>query len=160
MIDFHHADNFSAGVVAREIEEPLADLHFELRALRVIDNAYVQATSIAIELALYGLWPSQSPAHLTLLAEGLKEAICQYPIKGCSYMKLTSFQLVIGSISAEVGSSTRAWFIDCFVGEVRAMQLRGWKDPLSLLQSRDSQAGIRKGVLSELWEEIYSLARA
>lgn len=158
LIESHHQHHFNASFIAREIEEPLADLHHKLRALRVIDDSYTRATSISIELALYILWPSQSAAHLTLLAEELKTAISKFPIKGCSFMNLTSFQLVIGAISAETGSSTRKWYIQCLASEVKAMQLRGWRDPLNLLQSRDKYAGTLKDTLGALWDELYSLA--
>ncbi|KAJ5850883.1 hypothetical protein N7455_010739 [Penicillium solitum] len=159
MIDSHHQHQFDATLVAREIEEPLAQLHYEVRALRAIDDVYVQATARAIELVLYLLWPSKSGAYLTLLAGELKETICRFPIKGCSYMNLTSFPLMIGAIAADEDSLPRAWFVDRLAQEVRAMQLRGWNRPLSLLQNKyyNNESSLM-GQFKALWHELHHVA--
>ncbi|KAJ5198209.1 uncharacterized protein N7498_007326 [Penicillium cinerascens] len=153
-IDSHDHQKFDSNLVAREIEEPLATLHYKVRALRTIDDIYVQATARSIELVLYLLWPSQSGAHLTLLAGELKEAICLFPIQGCSYMNLTSFQLMIGAIAADENSPTRAWFFDRMAREARALRLRGWNEPLSLLQDRNMPAGGLTRQIQALWKEL------
>ncbi|KAJ5494209.1 Polyketide synthase enoylreductase [Penicillium fimorum] len=67
-IESHHQHRFDPTVVAREIEEPLSQLHNHVRNFRYFDDA----TARAIELVLYLLWPSQSGAYLTLLAGELK----------------------------------------------------------------------------------------
>jgi len=51
-------------------------------------------------------------------------------------MDLTSFQLLIGVLAAEKGSSARKWFMDKLSMAVQCMQLRGWRRPLDLLESR------------------------
>ncbi|KAJ5950903.1 uncharacterized protein N7479_009316 [Penicillium vulpinum] len=159
MIESHHQHQFDPTSVAREIEEPLSQLHYEVRALRATDDVYVQATARAIELVLYLLWPSQSGAHLTLLAGELKEAICRFPIKGCSYMNFTSFPLMIGAIAADKDSLPRAWFVDRLTREVRAMQLRGWNRPLSLLQNKyNNNNSTLMGRFKALWQELYYVA--
>lgn len=159
MIDSHHQHQFNATLVAREIEEPLAQLHYKVRALRAIDDVYVQATARAIELVLYLLWPSKSGAYLTLLAGELKETICRFPIKGCSYMNLTSFPLMIGAIAADEDSLPRAWFVDRLAREVRAMQLRGWSRPLSLLQNKyNNSKSSLMGRFKSLWHELHYVA--
>ncbi|KGO69002.1 Protein of unknown function DUF3468 [Penicillium italicum] len=159
MIDSHHQHRLEPTLVAREIEEPLAQLHYEVRALRAFDDVYVQATARAIELVLYLLWPSRSGAYLTLLAGELKEAICRFPIKGCSYMNLTSFPLMIGAIAADEDSLPRAWFVDRLAREVRAMQLRGWNRPLSLLQNKfNNNKSSLIGRFQALWHELYYVA--
>ncbi|KAJ5827157.1 Polyketide synthase enoylreductase [Penicillium robsamsonii] len=111
-IESHHQHRLDPTVVAREIEEPLSQLHYDVRDLRDVDDVYVQAIARAIELVLYLLWPSWSGAYLTLLAGELKEAISRLPLKGCSYMNLTSFPLMIGAIAAEEDSLARMWFVD------------------------------------------------
>ncbi|KAJ5518261.1 Polyketide synthase enoylreductase [Penicillium expansum] len=159
MIESHHQHQFDPTLVAREIEEPLAQLHYKVRALRAIDDLYVQATARAIELVLYLLWPSRSGAYLTLLAGELKEAICRFPIKGCSYMNLTSFPLMIGAIAADKDSVPRAWFVDRLAREVRAMQLRGWNRPLSLLQNKyNNNNSSLMGRFQALWHELHYVA--
>ncbi|KAJ5382825.1 hypothetical protein N7517_000736 [Penicillium concentricum] len=158
-IESHHQHQFDPTMVARKIEEPLSQLHYEVRALGAVDDVYVQATARAIELVLYLLWPSRSGAYLTLLAGELKEAISRFPIKGCSYMNLTSFPLMIGAIAAEEDSLPRMWFVDRLAREVRALQLRGWNRPLSLLQNKYNN---NKSSLMErfqaLWCELYYVA--
>ncbi|KAJ5668372.1 uncharacterized protein N7477_006942 [Penicillium maclennaniae] len=157
-ISSQHSRELDSEFIAREIEEPLANLHHEVRALRAVDDSYVQATARSMELVLYLLWPSQSGAHLTLLASELKDIICQFPFQGCSYMNLTSFQLMIGAIAASENSPTRRWFVDRMAGEVRAMQLRGWNEPLSLLTNRNLPTKALTGRLQALWEELYHRA--
>jgi hypothetical protein len=154
-IDSYHRHGLDAASIAQEIEEPLARLHHEARALRVSDKPHVDAAARAIELVLYLLWPSQSGAHLTLLASELKEVMCRFPIKGCSYMDLTSFQLMIGAIAADKGSLTRTWFVKRLSRAVQWMRLRGWHEPLSLLQKRFvCDAGLIKG-FEDLWRELH-----
>ncbi|KAJ5297032.1 uncharacterized protein N7443_007925 [Penicillium atrosanguineum] len=153
-----HSQEFDSYSIAREIEEPLANLHYEVRALRALDDPYVQATARSIELVLYLIWPSQSGAHLTLLAGELKDTICRFPIQGCSYMNLTSFQLMIGAIAANENSPTRGWFVDRMAREVRAMQLRGWNEPLSMLTDRKIPIRALSGRLQALWEELHQRA--
>lgn len=157
-IGSQHSQEFDSDSIAREIEEPLANLHYNVRALRALDDPYVQATARSIELVLYLLWPSQSGAHLTLLAGELKDTICRFPIQGCSYMNLTSFQLMIGAIAANENSPTREWFVDRMAREVRAMQLRGWNEPLSMLTKRIISIKALTGRLQALWEELYQRA--
>lgn len=157
-IGSQHSQEFDSDSIAREIEEPLANLHYNVRALRALDDPYVQATARSIELVLYLLWPSQSGAHLTLLAGELKDTICRFPIQGCSHMNLTSFQLMIGAIAANENSPTREWFVDRMAREVRAMQLRGWNEPLSMLTKRIISIKALTGRLQALWEELYQRA--
>jgi hypothetical protein len=157
-IDAHRQHQLASNFVAREIEEPLANLHYEVRALRTTNDPYLDVAARSIELVLYLTWPSQSGAHLTFLAGELKEAICGFPIKGCSYMNLTSFPLMIGAIAAERESLTRAWFVDRMAREVRAMQMRGWNEPLSLLQDRYMTSGGFMGRFQAPWLELYQVA--
>ncbi|KAL3431728.1 hypothetical protein BDV09DRAFT_175668 [Aspergillus tetrazonus] len=145
--------------VAQEIEEPLARLHYEARNLRAIDNLHIDAAARSIELVLYLLWPTQSAAHLTLLAGELKEVICRFPIRGCIYMDLTSFQLVIGAIAADKASPVRAWFVDRISKAVRWMQRHGWHAPLSVAETvigAELDDGL-VGQFKALWREIYDI---
>ncbi|KAL3470330.1 hypothetical protein BJX99DRAFT_264322 [Aspergillus californicus] len=147
-----------AAVIAREVEEPLANLHYEARALRSSDNLHIDATARSIELILYLLWPSQSGAHLTLLAGELRDAISRFPIKGCPYMDLSSFQLMVGAIAADKGSPARAWFVDKLSRAVRWMQTRGWREPLNILQKRsvfDVHCRLM-GLVKDLWRELHA----
>ncbi|KAL4757818.1 uncharacterized protein BDW70DRAFT_153045 [Aspergillus foveolatus] len=126
--------------VAQEIEEPLARLHYEARNLRATDNLHIDAAARSIELVLYLLWPTQSAAHLTLLAGELKE-------------------LVIGAIAADKASPVRAWFVDRISKAVRWMQRRGWHDPLSVVETvigNELDDGL-VGQFKALWREIYGI---
>ncbi|KAL4957569.1 hypothetical protein BDW69DRAFT_156111 [Aspergillus filifer] len=142
--------------VAREIEEPLARLHYETRALRETGNLHVEAAARAIELVLYVLWGSQTSAYLTLLAGQLKDAICRFPIRRCAYMDFTSYQLMIGAISADKGSLVRTWFVRKVAEAVRWTQERGWVEPLSVLEwglERGEDDDLT-GRFRALWREI------
>ncbi|KAL4793762.1 hypothetical protein BDV19DRAFT_390962 [Aspergillus venezuelensis] len=156
VIASHHRQPLHDSLVATEIEEPLARLHYETRALRSVGNVHVEAAARAIELALYLLWPSQTSAHLTLLAGQLKEAICRFPIRRCAYMDFTSYQLMIGAVPAGKKSSVRTWFVDKVTEAVRWTQKRGWAEPLSVLEW-----GLEHGEVDDLadrfralWKEI------
>ncbi|KAL4973656.1 hypothetical protein BDW66DRAFT_100158 [Aspergillus desertorum] len=151
-----YADAVNPIPVARDIEEPLARLHYEARNLRATDNLHIDAAARTIELVLYLLWPTQSAAHLTLLAGELKEVICRFPIKGCTYMDLTSFQLVVGAIAADKASPVRAWFVERISKAVRWVQRRGWRDPLSIVETvfaAEPDDGLL-GRFKTLWREL------
>ncbi|RDW76864.1 uncharacterized protein DSM5745_06856 [Aspergillus mulundensis] len=153
---FHESPSDVA--IAQEIEEPLARLHYEARNLRAPDNLHIDAAARAIELVLYLLRPTQSSAHLALLAAELKEVISRFPIKGCTYMDLTSFQLMIGAIAADRASPVRTWFVEKILKPVRWMQERGWRAPLSIVETVGSDPGdTLVGRLSALWKELYDL---
>ncbi|KAL4940279.1 hypothetical protein BDV06DRAFT_23195 [Aspergillus oleicola] len=142
--------------VAREIEEPLARLHYETRALRGTGNLHVDAAARAIELALYLLWGSKTGAYLTLLAGQLKDAILKFPIRRCAYMGFTSYQLMIGAVAADRDSPVRAWFVYKITEAVRWTQKRGWAEPLRVLEwglecgEDDDLAGRFRA----LWKEV------
>ncbi|KAJ5238527.1 hypothetical protein N7468_003146 [Penicillium chermesinum] len=154
VVESHHTHSFDPNFVAREIEEPISSLIFQSRFLRAGDDANMDSAARAIELFLYLLWPSQSAAHLTLLAEQMKHSIIKWPVKGCMFMDLTCFQFVIGAVAAEKGSSTREWFVNKIAGAVRAMKQRGWLNPLHLMGNR-YHSGIGVSMkFTALWEEL------
>jgi hypothetical protein len=159
VIDSLQVSSLNSISVALEIEEPLARLHYEARNLRATDNPHIDAAARSIELVLYLLWPTQSAAHLTLLAGELKEVICRFPIRGCIYMDLTSFQLLIGAIAADTASPVRAWFVDRISKAVKWMQRHGWHDPLSVAETvigAELDDGL-VGQIKALWREIYDI---
>ncbi|KAJ5114050.1 hypothetical protein N7456_002584 [Penicillium angulare] len=154
IIDSHHHYHFDSPFIAKEIEEPLAILHYEARDLRDDKNSQIDSVGRTIELILYLLWPTHSSAYLTLLAGQLKDAICRYPVKRCVVMDLTSFQLIIGVLAAEEGSDTRRWFIDKISMAVRFMQRRGWERPLDMLETRFLSGIGLMGQIRSLWQEL------
>ncbi|KAL4963698.1 uncharacterized protein BDV14DRAFT_83800 [Aspergillus stella-maris] len=154
VIASHHRQPLHDTMVATEIEEPLARLHYETRALRDTGTPHVDAAARAIEIALYVLWPSQTSAHLTLLAGQLKKAICRFPIRRCAYMDFTSYQLMIGAIAAGEGSPVRTWFVEKVTEAVRWTQNRGWVEPLSVLEW-----GLERGEDDDLAERFRALWR-
>ncbi|KAL2812335.1 hypothetical protein BDW59DRAFT_167841 [Aspergillus cavernicola] len=159
-INSHRKHPSDAAVIAQVIEEPLARLHYETRSLRTKNNPHIDAAARSIELVLYLLWPSQTGAHLTLLAGELGDAMSRYPIKGCSYMDLTSFQLMIGAVAADKGSPARTWFVDRLSRAVRWMQTRGWREPLNILQRRfmsDVDVGLMGRRFKDLWKELHDI---
>ncbi|KAL4735127.1 hypothetical protein BDV11DRAFT_208768 [Aspergillus similis] len=140
VIESLQASSLNSMVVAQEIEEPLARLHYEARNLRATDNLHIDAAARTIELILYLLWPTQSAAHLTLLASELKE-------------------LVIGAIAADKASPIRAWFVDRVSKAVQWMQRRGWHDPLTVVETAIG-AELDDGLVGKfkaLWREIYDI---
>ncbi|BCS26786.1 uncharacterized protein APUU_51497A [Aspergillus puulaauensis] len=159
VINCHHQSPLDPISIAEVIEEPLAELHHQARALRSPDNVHIDAAARAVELVLHLLWPTKSPAHLTLLASELKGRRSHFPIRHCPYMDLTSYQLMVGAVAAEKGSDARAWFVDRVTRSVRWMQNRGWNEPLSLLEKRalDGDMGLMPQFRA-LWRELYDVA--
>ncbi|KAL4783807.1 hypothetical protein BJX76DRAFT_348264 [Aspergillus varians] len=157
VIDAHHQHPLDVTAIAQEIEEPLARLHYETRALRAPDNLHIDAAARAVELTLYLLWPSQSGAHMTLLAGELKDVMSQFPIKPCPIIDLTAFQLMVGAVAADEGSVVRSWFLGRILGAVRWMQGRGWDDPLCVLKKRfqgEADVGLT-GLFKAFWRALY-----
>ncbi|KAL2851884.1 hypothetical protein BJY01DRAFT_107174 [Aspergillus pseudoustus] len=154
VIDSHHEHAFDTELVAREIEVPLDRLHHEARALRTSNDLHLDAAARAAELVLHLLWPSRSGAYLTLLAGELRDVMDRFPIKGCPYMHMTCFQFMIGAISADKGSPARTWFMERLSSAVRWMQVRGWPEPLKLLQERFLSDNGLNGRFRELWREL------
>ena len=142
------------GFVVEAIEQPLVRLHCQVRALRVNDNPFVHATSLAIEIVLHLSWPAQLELDITHLASELKAALCMIPIRVCFLMDLTSFQLMIGAIAAEAGSSTRTWFLSKLKRAVLVLRSRGWDEPLELFDKTfvPNKDIIRR--LRSLWKEL------
>ncbi|KAL4987369.1 hypothetical protein BDW68DRAFT_197453 [Aspergillus falconensis] len=135
-----HQNSFSSIPVAQDIEEPLARLHYKARNLRATDNLHIDAAARTIELVLYLLWPTQSAAHLTLLAGELKE-------------------LVVGAIAAHEASQIRAWFVGRIARAMRWMQRRGWQEPfcavVTVLGTEPDDGLIAR--FHALWRELYDL---
>ncbi|KAI8631870.1 hypothetical protein F5Y19DRAFT_422399, partial [Xylariaceae sp. FL1651] len=121
--------------IADHVMEPMLILLRKTRALRVDENLVVQATSIAFELIIYLSWsPRPGAINLTAIAGELKEAICGLPVRPCSYMDLTSCQLIVGAIAAYKDSPTRAWFVDKFKNVLHALKSRGWDNAIDILE--------------------------
>lgn len=152
----------STVIAEKEIEEMVAALCREARALCVgEENPSVQATSISIELVLRLSWPplppSQSDVDFAPLVSGLKKALCQLEIRPCAYMELTSYQFMLGAIAAGKGSPTRAWYVARLRRVVQAMRMRGWAEPLRILEGGGFLSDpILMELFNTLWIEILS----
>lgn len=163
-IDDHRKYQLGPAFVTGQIEEPLNRLLHQARALRVVDdddnnnNPIMQATSRAIELTLYLSWRPQPRAaanDLTPIATELKEALCRFQIRPCSYMDLTSCPIMLGAIAADQGSQTRAWFVTRLKKAVLGMRSRGWDNPLEILKKGFTLSD--SGLMTEfraLWKEL------
>jgi len=141
---------------AESIQDSLSGLHHQIRALRVDDcSQYVRVTSLAMELVLRLCWPSE--LDLTALAGELKDALCTIPVRACSYMDVTSFQLMVGAVAAQQGSQTRAWFFARLKRALLAVRSQGWDEPLELFTNvYISNIWLRER-FQALWHELGAL---
>lgn len=146
-----HLDRESA---TREVEVSLARLLDQVRALCIDENPYVQLVSRAIELVLHLSRAHQSGFNLTFLASEMKEWHSQLEIRSCEYMDLTSCYLMVGAISAERGTETRAWFVGKLRKVVLVMQRRGWDHKLRGFEKGFTSDTILRVPLEALWVEI------
>lgn len=160
-IDAYQTNQLStSSIIATDIEESLAALCREARALHADDNPSVQAAARSIELVLRLSWPAQpgvdQDQDLTLLADELKEAWCRFPIRPCAYMELTSYQFIIGAVAASEYSPTRAWFVARLQRLVKGMQVRGWNEPLEVLDRGFASDPVLLRRFQSLCKEIMS----
>jgi hypothetical protein len=146
----------SPAFIIKAIEEPLARLHHEARALRLNSSPAVKATAVALQIVLYLSWSAQTEMNVASLASELKMALCMMEVRTCSDLNFTSFQLMIGAIAAEVDSLTRTWFLTKLKTAILVLKSRGLDAPLKLFNKvLIPEANIMLH-LTGLWEELLS----
>lgn len=127
-------DELGPELLLDEVSRRVREVHDEAEAFRVSDDDEVIAASLSIQLLLYLLWPCSSPADLTPIAGRLETALGSRRISQCSYMDMTSCQLLLGAKAASRGSETKAWFANKLTGAVIATRSRGWVRPVVFLE--------------------------
>jgi hypothetical protein len=155
-IDVYCSTRTGSDLWAEEIEKDWNNLLCQARHLRLEDDQFIQATSLAIELILYLSWCPQQERNLTLLACELKEAWCRLPVRTCMFMDITSCQLMLGAIAAAESSQVRAWFVAKLRRAVQSLRSRGWVRPLEILEKGfESNVGLVVRFRA-LWKELDS----
>lgn len=127
------------------------------RELQTYENTIIRATCFGVELVLHisqHYYGCELRPNLTDTAAGMKEALSKSTNRRCFYMDLTSFHLMIGAITAEEGSQTKAWFIDKLRRAVLAVEARGWERPLEVLEKGLVLDEDLASSLRALWHEI------
>lgn len=139
----------------KSIEDSLAKLHRETQALCLHKSPAIKGTALALQIILYMSWSNHTEPHVAVLASELKEALCQMEMKTCCYLDFSSFQLMIGAISAKIGSPTRTWFLTKLTKAVSVLQSRGWgKSLFAFRRAIVPDEGIML-YLRNLWVELY-----
>jgi hypothetical protein len=158
---FRSIDAQSKHFIQQSIEEDVQvgrvcdELISQVQNLRTIPNPFVHATSYSIELLIYLHQPSKVRNEMTFIADRLKDSICQLrPKNTCSFMDLTSCQLIIGALTSGNASSTRKWFISKLRNAVLALKSRGWKTPLNILPEAFISNPDLVPAMVSLWKEI------
>lgn len=140
----------------KSIEDPVAELHRKTQALCHHNNPAVKGTALALQIILYMSWSTQPEPDITVLASELMEALSLTERTTCCYLEFSSFQLMIGAISAKIGSPTRIWFLTKLKSAVSVLQSRGW-DTLLNLFSRVIVPDKRIMLyLKALWVELHT----
>ncbi|KAI9170813.1 hypothetical protein HJFPF1_00287 [Paramyrothecium foliicola] len=143
-IEAHYKYRFSANYVSENIEKPLQEIRAQVYTLWDHGDADIRATMRAIEALLYLSWPQEDATSLQTLARELKGELCSRAIQPCSFMDLTSGQVLIGAIAAEGDPETRAWYVGLWQRGVSNMQACGWLDPVEIIeQALQRDAGLR-----------------
>ncbi|KAK3291577.1 uncharacterized protein B0H64DRAFT_330349 [Chaetomium fimeti] len=140
-----------------EIDQKWAHLLHEARELRrsVPENPYVVATSLSAEILLWLCWENQlTPGGLTQLAGELRQAICRFPFRPCSFTEMVSCPMMLGAIAARPGSETRAWFVGRLRRSVAAAKSRAWARPLDMVEKKVCTGMVGGGRFEELWREL------
>lgn len=101
-------------------------------------------------------WPTPTEPNIAALAAKLKEALYLTERNSCCYLDFSSFQLMIGAISAEIGSSTRIWFITKLKAAVSVLQSRGWNTLLNVFNTVIVPNESIMLYLKNLWVELYT----
>lgn len=138
-----------------KIEDLLAKLHHETQRLCLHENPAVQGTALALQIITYMSWPTPTEYNIAALAGKLKEALCMTE-NSCCYLDFSSFQLMIGAISAEIGSSTKTWFLTKLKAAVSALQSRGWDTLLDLFNRVMVPNARIMLYLKSLWAELHT----
>lgn len=133
-IDAYHKYQLDSGFMIIKIEEPSRILFGQAEALQTDDDPAVQATSKAFKLLLCLSRRPYTRENLMPIVVELKEALCGIQVMPCSYVDLTSCQLMIGVVAADKDSQTRAWFMTRLKNAVEALRSRGWDNPLDILR--------------------------
>ncbi|KAH9904170.1 hypothetical protein F4778DRAFT_734282 [Xylariomycetidae sp. FL2044] len=116
----------------------------------------IHITSLTVELVLHLIWPRQPETDVTPLAKQLQEALMSLPVRPCSYMDLTSRQLMIGAIVARPGSETRMWFVEKIRKAVVQLKSRGWEDPLEIIRKGSADIPRLSPYIKNLLDELSS----
>lgn len=120
-----HQYQSNSGLMAEAIEHRVQKLHAEARELDIGRKPSLKATSLTIRLILHLSWHRRVNVSLTSIAEELKQVLCRIPVRPCSYMSLTSCQLMIGAVAAEECSEAKAWFVSELHNAMQALQNHG-----------------------------------
>lgn len=138
-----------------KIEDLLAGLHHQTQRLCLHENPVAQGTALALQIIVYMSWPTPTEYNIVVLASKLREALCMTE-NSCCYLDFSSFQLMIGAISAEPGSSTKTWFLAKLKTAVSALQSRGWDTLLDLFNGVMVPNARIMLHLKSLWIELYT----
>lgn len=142
--------------IVQRIEGLLAKLHHETQSLCLHESAAVQSTALALKIILYMSWPTPIEPNIAVLAGKLKEALCLTERNTCCYLDFSSFQLMIGAVSAEIGSSTRIWFLTKLKAAISVLQSRGWDTLLDLFNRVMIPNERIMAYLKNLWAELHT----
>lgn len=152
---FQHC-NQGRSLAIQGIEDLLAELDHETQSLGLHESPAVQGTALALQIILYMSWPTPTEPNIAALAGKLKEALYLTERNSCCYLDFSSFQLMIGAISAEIGSSTRIWFLTKLKAAVSVLQSRGWNTLLNVFNTVIMPNESIMLYLKNLWVELYT----
>lgn len=150
---------FKSNAIIAEPHQAYDSLFRRARKLQTYGNPSIRATSLALEIMLHisrHHHCSTPLLDLTPTATEMMNALSQATNRGCSFMDLTSCHLMLGAIAADKGSRTRAWFINKMRRAVVAVEARGWKRPLDVVEKGFDPGQDLKASLEAVWQEISS----
>ncbi|OBR03188.1 hypothetical protein CH63R_12315 [Colletotrichum higginsianum IMI 349063] len=156
----YHEDPTGSESLLGEISKGVQELYIESKALQSNSCPEVKAAALSVQILLHFSWPSSSPENLTLLASNLRAALDTRKIIQCSYMDMTSCQLMLGAMSADYGSETKAWFAGRLKAAVIALRSRGLVRPFmvtddGLVLDQALMEPFRNIVAGQCWKPVH-----
>jgi hypothetical protein len=120
--------------LTESVEETLRELHSKIQGLRDHPDPEVRATSRAMTLLLHLSWPLEEMVNLSRVARELRDILSRRALQPCLHADLTSGQFMVGAIAAEGDPEVRNWFLGRWKQAVSSMRIRGWPNPVEMIE--------------------------
>ncbi|CAG9981231.1 unnamed protein product [Clonostachys byssicola] len=160
LIDLHllnhkHTDQ---NRIVSQIDVLSIKLFNEAEILLTDGKPNVRVFAICVELLLKLLWPPlelQSQEKIANLVSNLKTNMNQIPFKPCGiYNDFTSCPIMLGAVSGMKDAPARQWCVNTLKTALAGIRLRGWGEPLTILEKWLKKESMPMEDIRGLWKEV------
>jgi len=111
MIDNYHDSLTPHPDTALAINLGVQRLQVEINTFLGSQENYVRSLHDSLQIYLLLLWPTETPQHLSTLAEELMHLLLHPHPRLCSSTKMLIWQLFVGAVAAGLSTGLRSWYI-------------------------------------------------